>query len=518
MPANRLTSALVLLCALLLVSCRPDTIEEVPDAVSPVSLLSSSVNILPGGTAGIAFRCEGFSSASRVSLRMRDGNAPVYFILNDVREGAGPGLGTAVIGDKGADGAYSVEVCVVVDGVSSDFVCVNCGPADYPDDPDTGLPVVFIDTEGLRPVDSRSVARQAVLKVREGAGCPGLVPASCTVRGRGNTSWEWPKKPYRLDFRDRVSMLGMPASRHWVLLANFSDRTMMRNMLAMQVSSLTSLAWTPRCEPVELVLNGEHQGCYLLIEQVEADENRVDVAPDGFLLELDFHYDAPNRWIDPHGLSMLGLGIPFAVRYPTASALDADTEAYIKKYVSDAAGALYSSSFADPSDGYARWLDVDSFVDYWLVFAVMGNPELANPGSVFFHMRAGEKLAAGPCWDFDWSLTEFGNDVQGWSRIISRNAIWYARLFRDPAFAARVRERFLELKPALTDLTDYIDGCAKMLRASSELNFALWNPAEDRWQNKGMLILGDENLPFSEAVALLRKVYLRRLELLEEKL
>ena len=516
MLSARLRYALLLV--LCLASCRKDRIDSVPGTFEPVTLLSSSVSIPSGGSAGIAFRCGGYTPSSTVQLRTRDGDEPRSFRLSGVREGTSSGTFVADVADSGTAAAYSVEACLVVDGVCSPFICINCGEPEFPPAPETGLPVIYIDTGGGRPVDSKSIERQAVLKVRGAGGYGSQAPRSCSIRGRGNTSWNWPKKPYRIEFRDRVPMLGMPAHGHWVLLAGFPDRTMMRNLVAAKVSSLTSLDWTPRCVPVELVLNGTHLGNYLLSEQVEADENRVDVSPDGFLLELDFHYDAPLRWIDPHGTSLLVTGIPFAIRYPSPEHIGPGEEKSIKQYVADAAEALYSESFADTETGYARWLDVDSFVDYWLVFAVTGNPELANPGSVFFHKKASGKLAAGPCWDFDWCLTDYGTSVQEWTGLLDRNAIWYARLFRDPAFACKVRGRFLELKPSLEAVADCIDGWKTLLEASAELNFAMWDPAQDRWQNKGLLINGDENLPYDEAAARLRRVYLDRLQLLEEKL
>ena len=515
---GRFLLAAALLAGLLCTACRKDAISEVEYAQEPVTLLASSVTLPVGGYADIVFRYEGASPSGRVSLRLRDGGTPGLFSLAGVSEGDAPGLYVAKIADNGIAGAYSAEACIVIDDISSAYLCVNCGEPDYPKIVDTGLPVLYIDTYECLPVDSRTVERQAVIKVKGDGGYPGIAPASCTVCGRGNTSWEWPKKPYKVEFRDRVSLLGMPAAKHWALLANFPDRTLMRNLVAMKVSSLTSLEWTPRCVPVELVLNGRHLGNYLLSELVEADENRVDVLPEGFLLELDFHYDAPLRWIDHHGTSLLVTGIPFAIRYPFPEQIDPGTEEAIKQYVADAADALYSEGFADPETGYARWLDVDSFVDYWLVFAVTGNPELANPGSVFFHKKASGKLVAGPCWDFDWCLTEYGTSVQQWSGLLNRNAIWYARLFRDPAFAGKVRQRFLELKPSLEAVAYDIDGWQTLIEASAVLNFAMWNPAQDRWQNKGLLLNGDENLPFAEAAARLRRVYLHRLQLLEENL
>ncbi|MBP5719511.1 MAG: CotH kinase family protein [Bacteroidales bacterium] len=403
------------------------------------------------------------------------------------------------------------------------LVTVSCRKDDVPSGPDalpdTGLPVVCIDTEGGRAVESKAINYPASVKIIGAGVYDGLETAGCTVRGRGNTSWSWPKKPYRLDFPDRVPLLGMPAGRHWVLLANFPDRTLMRNLVAMKVASLTSLAWTPRCVPVELVMNGRHAGSYLLIEKVEVDAERVDVSQDGgYLLESDFRFDNEVQWIDHHGISRLVTGIPFAIKYPSPDDLTRAQEEFVRQYVADAASALWSDGFEDPETGYAAWIDVDSFIDYWLVFEIMGNPELSNPCSVFYHLDAGGKLAAGPCWDFDICLRSLGTSVQEWTGFVNRYAVWYARLFKDPAFADRVRERFLELLPQLLEVEDYIDGCHRLLAASAELNFAQWNPASDLWMNFGLPINGDESLLFDEAVTRLREVYLRRLEMLKNNL
>ena len=509
--------ALLLICVLS-AACRKDGLETVSEPIRHVFLEASSLTVPPGGSAEFAFRPDG-ALPGEFSLRLRDGGAPEEFFLCGVSESGEPGRVLARISDAGTCAAYSREVCIVYGGAVSDYICVNCGKPSFPASVDTGLPVVFIDTDSGRTVYSKTVEIESVIKIQGAGGYEDLGPCSCRLSGRGNISWKWDKKPYRIEFRDRVPVLGMPAHGQWVLLANYPDRTMMRNLVAMKVSSLTSLAWTPRCVPVELVLNGRHLGNYLLAEQVAVAPERVDVsAQGGFLLESDFHFDNELQWMDAHGFSRRLFGIPFAVKFPSAADIEEDQAEYIKQYVSDAAGAIYSDGFADASEGYARWIDVDSFVDYWLVYEVMGNPELGNPGSVFFHKDAGGKLAAGPCWDFDWCLTRTWTSIEERVGIVNSGAIWYARLFKDPAFARRVRERFMELLPQLQTVPAYIDECGALLAASAELNFALWNPADDRWQNNGLLINGDENLDFADAVSRLRSVFEERLQICFDKL
>jgi hypothetical protein len=172
----------------------------------------------------------------------------------------------------------------------------------------------------------------------------------------------------------------------------------------------------------------------------------------------------------------------------------------------------------DPEKGYAAYIDVDSFIDYWIVFEVMGNHELGNPGSVFYHWKKGGKLTAGPCWDFDWGVLSYTANPIAQTGLVNGNACWYARLFEDPAFKARVRARFLELLPQLKTIPAYIDELEQQLGASAKLNFSMWNPAEDAWTNGGRIINGDERMSFTEAVARLRSTYEERLKVIEQNL
>lgn len=378
---------------------------------------------------------------------------------------------------------------------------------------ETGLPTVYITAEGS--VNSKDTYVPATLMVRGAGGYKDLpVTAPCEVRGRGNTTWTWPKKPYQIKLEDRISLLGMPAHKRWVLLANFMDRTLMRNLVSMHVASMTSLAWTPRCVPVELVLNGKHQGSYLLIEQVRIDENRVNISDEGYLLELDFHYDNAFQWIDMHGSCWQRWdGIPFSVKQPDPETLTPLRRESIRQYVAGVASALYGSGFRDRANGYARYLDVDSFIDYWIVYEVMCNHELGNPGSVFFHKDKGGKLTAGPVWDFDWGVLSFYTSG-GDKGLVNGQAIWYKRLMEDPDFRARLRARFEELLPRLRTVPSYMDSCEQLLERSARLNFAMWNPADDCSQNGGNIINGDENLSFHDAVARLKSNYNTHLEVI----
>lgn len=448
---------------------------------------------------------------------------PRDFYLSRVEKDTVPGRYRATVTDQGLHDDYDEEVCLGVrlpEGhmkLSAVFRCQGefgdpTGPARK-----TGLPILYLDTQYGAKIVSKEDYVKATVTLHDGEEVTEGLP--CNVRGRGNTTWGWPKKPYLLKFDSKVSFFGFPSHKRWILLANFMDRTLMRNLIAMRVSSMTSLAWTPRCRSVELVLNGVPQGTYVLIEQVRVDKNRVNIGDDGFLFESDFHYDNEVQWTDSHGrCNQFSYGIPFGIKHPDSDDITAEQIQAGKELISRTAEAVYGPDFMDPEKGYAAYIDVDSFIDYWIVFEVMGNHELGNPGSVFYHWKKGGKLTAGPCWDFDWGVLSYTANPIAQTGLVNGNACWYARLFEDPAFKARVRARFLELLPQLKTIPAYIDELEQQLGASAKLNFSMWNPAEDAWTNGGRIINGDERMSFTEAVARLRSTYEERLKVIEQNL
>ena len=167
---------------------------------------------------------------------------------------------------------------------------------------DTGLPVAYLTTPA--PVTSKDewIPDASMVIVTPGT-LDILYRGTLSVKGRGNSTWNYPKKPYALKLDKKSEMLGMKKHKRWCLLANWMDRTLMRNAVAFEISRHTGLDWTPDGRFVEVILNGEHLGNYYLCEQIKVDKNRVDVAePDpadvsgGYIFELDSNYDEVNKF------------------------------------------------------------------------------------------------------------------------------------------------------------------------------------------------------------------------------
>ena len=425
----------------------------------------------------------------------------------------------------------------------------------------TGLPIISITGVTTAVIhDNKDTEQEVTVSIQGTEKYPGdLTSIEATIKGRGNTTWGWAKKPYKLKLKTGAGLLGMKSSKHWVLLANCMDRTMMRNRVAMMLSSMTELAWTPSCVPVELYIGGVHQGSYLLIEQVRVANKRVSVkeieppegeqtaiAPEdgGYLLELDFHFDNEVQWEDPHGHTRQntkdwdgdgtadGDGIPFSIKSPdvgdytdvnhNVSPVFNQYYDYIKQYVFDTAEAIYSPNFQHPKTGlsYDQYIDVDSFINYWLVFELMGNHELSNPGSVFMYKKENKngqvgKLFAGPCWDFDWGTLSYKyneahpdpynlrprSDLINWTE----GAIWYGRLKDDPVFRQALKSRLNILLSTFQTIPDYMDEWERELAVSEIYNYKLWKKTAAGTNN------GDENYTFHDAVATIKQIYNDRL-------
>ncbi|RYG14716.1 MAG: hypothetical protein EON92_01105 [Burkholderiales bacterium] len=353
------------------------------------------------------------------------------------------------------------------------------------------LPVLEINTTGGVPVVSRddyltgSFALYADGAAR--AASTALAGGGLDIRGRGNSTWTiFAKKPYRLRFNTSTAVLGMPASRHWVLLANHGDKSLLRNETAFEISRRAGMAWTPRSRFVEVFLNGNYLGNYELAEHIRTGSNRVNVASlgasdnavpavtGGYLLELD-RPSSETTFTTP------GCRMPFVVDIPET--LTTQQRTYIEGYVNGTEAALMGAGFADPATGYAAWIDVPSFVDWYLINELTLNPD-AFIASTWFYKERNGKLAMGPVWDFDLSM---GNAVTLFAQNPGNPATfsnlgqrcWVKRLLQDPAFVQKVKARWQVLRASqLATLPDFIDARAAALAQSQANNFARWRTLE----------------------------------------
>lgn len=344
----------------------------------------------------------------------------------------------------------------------------------------TTLPVLRITTQNLAPIVSRETYLPAQLYLESNVAGVAPVNSSLEIRGRGNSTWDlMPKKPYRLKLTDKLPLLGMPSSKDWVLLANYSDKSLMRNALAMELGASLGMTWTPRSVFVELYLNDRYDGVYQLMENIKIAKDRVNIdelAEDddddtkvsgGYLLEVDFRQDG-------HTIFSVVDQLPVVFKDPEEPS--PAQENYIKGYINAFETALYSSNFADPATGYAAYIDVDSFIRWYLVNELFRNVDARMWSSCWMYKPRGGKLHMGPLWDFDLAAGNVDYDeawgMTGWW---IRDAPWFSRLFEDPAFVARVREVWNEVRSdQLAAMMASIRTRAADMQQSQLNNFQRW--------------------------------------------
>lgn len=356
-------------------------------------------------------------------------------------------------------------------------------------EPVVPLPRLNITTVGAAPILDRETYVPGAMTLDPNGTTATALSGTLEIRGRGNSTWLMPKKPYRLKLTKAAPLLGMPANRHWALLANWFDDAKQRNALAFELGEATRLAWTPKVRWVEVVLNGAPIGLYQLAEHVRLDPTRVNIdamkAADvsgaavtgGYLLERDERLDLDTE----QGFRTAAKNQPIAVKEPENA--QPEQLAYIRGYVDDFEAALFSASFTDPDTGYARFIDVDSFVDWYLVSEFTRNHD-AWTASVFLHKPRGGRLTLGPLWDFDLSMGgallrwgwESGPPEGWWARTESP---WFTRLFDDPAFSAAVAERWAQLRPVIAGLPASVDTRAAALSSAIRADALVWNYEED---------------------------------------
>lgn len=334
---------------------------------------------------------------------------------------------------------------------------------------DTGLPVVYLETENQTPVDSKENYVRTTMVIKDKGEI--IAEKSLRMKGRGNATWTYPKKPYKLKLDEKASILGMEEAKDWVLLSNYTDKTLLRVGISLELSRLMNFPWTSDDRFVEVVLNGEYLGNYQLVEPIEQGSNRVDIPKSGYLFERDGYYSLePNYFV-----SSMGHGYSFKNPDPEDDLTTLQWE-YIKNYVDAFEAVLTSSTFNDPENGYARFIDVPSFVR-WFLFQNI----LANMDTNLYMTKADmgdSKIEMGPVWDFEWSIGigwyEGARPRPANYYVWNSNAFYYDRLLQDPAFKTQIRE--LWQSTSITDqIMTYIDETTTLLEKSIELNFKRWD-------------------------------------------
>ena len=347
-----------------------------------------------------------------------------------------------------------------------------------------------------------------------------------TIKGRGNSSWyNAPKKSYTIKFDSKKEFLGMKKHKTFILVANYFDKTLLRNASAYGLSRkvFDNLAWTPDAKSVNLFINGVYQGVYGAGESVKIDKNRInienieDYIPSGqdidesiknygFVLEvnerLDEDFNFVTNYDETKTVAENDCCVAFSLKEPAGADIDdavgeevgAKVKNYIEEYTNEIQDKLYSDDFADPSSEnyYGNYLDVDSFIDWWIVEEIAKNTDSNFFSSCYMYFDPkDQKMHMGPLWDFDLGFGNYSNtnisketgflaDVSGYlvnenNVSYAKRANWICRLREDSAFVEKINQRW---NSVCSDVENYFtnDFVANLesIKNDAELNFVRW--------------------------------------------
>jgi hypothetical protein len=318
---------------------------------------------------------------------------------------------------------------------------------------------ISIVTENSAPVTSRETYVNCSVSVTS-ATQQWNYTGTGGIRGRGNSTWLWyPKKPYRVKLNEAAGILGLKPDKDWVLLADYRDPTHLMNTFAFTVGRGLGLSCTNHVRYVEVTLNGDYIGLYVLTEQVEQGSNRVAISPtEGLLLSLDAD-DGPD--LSPNATDNFWSSVyqmPVCVKSPKITST-AQLSA-IRSNFAQLESAIRNANY----DAVEKLLDIQSFIDYMLIQELVYNVEVAAPRSIFLYRDIDGRWKMGPLWDFDagfdfdWSTMYTGHNyfTSYKELVLGTNPVnhtqgyvvpsFFTDLFRSKRFVSEYKARWLAIK------------------------------------------------------------------------
>ncbi|MBQ8738618.1 MAG: CotH kinase family protein [Clostridia bacterium] len=335
------------------------------------------------------------------------------------------------------------------------------------------FPAIHIDTEGSAPIVSKEEYLNCYITVSNTAQGYAMEGALGQVRGRGNTSFQVDKCSYKIKFDERTDLFGMGDARDWALISNHFDLSIVRNYIAYAVASkFETQQFASKNQFVDLYVNGEYRGVYLVCEQVEVQENRVNITEGstevdtGYLIELDSR-------AEDRGFYVFGKFHAIKTPNPNKGELSSEQMTYIFRYVSSAHSTILKKSWSE----VCELVDVESFAEAYIIYELFKCVDVGF-ASFYMYKEAGGKLTAGPVWDFDRSMGNVENkgDSRYYDTLWARkDNMWFLGLFMHEEFEMLVREK---LEKYLPTIRQTLEACYIYLEAHEESfnrNFERWD-------------------------------------------
>ncbi|MCK9291985.1 MAG: CotH kinase family protein [Bacteroidales bacterium] len=345
------------------------------------------------------------------------------------------------------------------------------------DDLKTVLPHIFIEVEDGAEIVEKDTYLHATITI-DGKGSYEDYTGLTQIKGRGNTSWYLPKKPYRLKLHVKAPLLGLPAYKDWVLLAEYLDGSMLYNSVPFKAARQLGIPYTNHIIPVELTINNVYKGVYAFTEHKEVGVGRIDIGKNGLLLELDNNYDEDWKFQSNY------FGLPVMIQYPKSKDMNNERLAAIRADFETFESLVFDDSF--PDNNYLDYIDDQAFVDYLIVYELTLNQEINHPKSTYINKLAGGKYRMGIIWDFDWAYgfkPETGHyyeQTATWPLFVDISypgTLFFKRLMEAPHMQQLFKERwnwFITYK--YRELKEYVRVYAYTIQPALANDHDLWGP------------------------------------------
>jgi len=391
----------------------------------------------------------------------------------------------------------------------------------------SNLPIIVINTHGQTiPDDPKITADMGIIDNGPGQRNNLTDPfnaynSKIGIEIRGHSSQMFEKKQYGIETRDslgndiKVSLLGLPEESDWVLNASYIDKTFLRNVITYKLSNDLG-RYASRTRYCEVIINGNYFGLYILQEKIKRDKNRVnikkmsatditgDAITGGYIVKIDRVDPGDKYWTSAYPAMYQSTKAPvtYVHEYPKAADIVLAQQNYIKNYINTFETIMYSAFYRDPFAGYYSLIDVDSFVDYYLINEFTKNTDAYRLSAFLYKNRDSEggKLVMGPVWDYDicFGLADYddGFKPEGWQAYKHYDGLWSSpfwttNLMIDPVFKNKLAKRWNEVKNktfSISSLTSFMEENILLTAEARERNFTKWkdlfNPAVYTWPNQ----------------------------------
>ena len=343
------------------------------------------------------------------------------------------------------------------------------------------LPVMRIETQNHQPVTSKTVYIPGTYFIVDNQNPDFNIgtaesPMSLEIRGRGHSSWRGVKKPYKIKLAEKAPLLGMNKHKHWALL-KFYEPT----VAGMQLGNIMGMDWTPSTRPIEVVLNGDYLGLYLLTETNRIGKNRLNIyeqpnwnedentIPYGWLVEVDNYYESNQIGIYENDSWNL------RITYHSPDSLSTTQRQWLVGEFQNINEAIYTHNKTNST--WEQFIDVDAMARYFIIQEVLDNSDGFH-GSFYLHkdMTDDARWVAGPLWDLSCNQRQKTDYTFKMKTSYGFTPHWIGELIQDPDFGIAVRKAWEEFYPQqVQPWMDYIDEHLLLCDEAFEQEKVRWN-------------------------------------------